>query len=101
MQAARRGSELIRYTVAVYCRQPLEFRDADISVVDLHQIDVRRALATFLPARTILFELNRSIEAENVYLPKCGTNGFRLGLAGDLDGFRYCADTVITAEARG
>src|SRR5262245_55986010 len=79
----------------------LDLRNGNLAVIDLHQINVRRALAAFLSLRAVLFEFDRAIEAENIHLPQRGANGLRLSLAGDLDGFSDGADAVIAAEARG
>src|SRR4029450_9502442 len=50
---------------------------------------------------TIILELDRTIEAENVHVPQRGANGLRLRLAGDLDRLGDGADAVIAAKARG
>src|SRR5204863_747734 len=79
----------------------LDFRNGNLAVVDLHQINVRRALAAFLPLWAVFLEFDLAIEPENIHLPQRGANRLRLRLACDLDGLGDGSNAVITAKARG
>ena len=64
-----------------------DLRHDDLSVLDLHEVNVRHALSALLTRRSILLEFDRAVEAENIDFPEGSTNRLRLGLAGNLDGF--------------
>src|SRR5262245_33690526 len=93
------SSQVFLLSGHIFTAAALDLRNGNLSVVDLHQINVRRALATLLPFRAVLLEFDWAIEAENIHVPHRSANGLRLGLAGDLDGLRDRADAVIATEA--
>src|SRR2546427_2349244 len=75
-------SQMFLLLGGIFAPAALDLRNGNLSVVDLHQINVRRALAAFLPLRAVLFEFDRAIEAKNIHLPQRGANGLRLSFAG-------------------
>src|SRR5919106_1964527 len=78
-----------------------EIREGDLAVLDLDDEDRRPALAALLAGRTVLLELDRSVQPGEGHLPEGGLDRLRLVLAGDLDRLGEGGDSVMAAEALG
>ena len=60
---------------------PLELRQDDLSVPDLHDEDARLVLSALLAGRAIFLEADRPVDTRDVDLPQAGLDGLGVGSA--------------------